>query len=126
MRYLLDSTVLIDHAGGDGQAVALLDRLFEEGHEFYTCDVVTCETLSLGDDPHLLAVHALLDALEYGATSPPAARDAGSARLAQHVAGKKLGLGDAIIGGVAASLGAAVVTRNRSDFERQGVSVLTY
>ena len=50
MRYLLDSTLLIDHANGDAPAAVLLNRLFEEGHELYTCDVVTCETLSRGTD----------------------------------------------------------------------------
>ncbi len=39
---------------------------------------------------------------------------------------RKLGLGDALIAAVAADLGATVVTRNRPDFERQGIEVLTY
>ena len=49
MRYLLDTMVLIDHAAGDPVAIALMDRLFEEGHDLYTCDVVTCESLSRGE-----------------------------------------------------------------------------
>jgi predicted nucleic acid-binding protein len=126
MRYLLDSTVLIDHGNGDPGAVALLRRLFEGGHELFTCDVVTCETLSLGDEPHLSGIRALLEALEYVATSPEAARRAGDARLGSHRAGRKLGIADALIGGVATSLGAEVVTRNRPDFERQGVVTLGY
>ena len=40
MRYLLDSTVLIDHANADAPAAELLERLFSEGHELYTCDVI--------------------------------------------------------------------------------------
>jgi predicted nucleic acid-binding protein len=35
-------------------------------------------------------------------------------------------LADALIGGVASVLDATVVTRNRPDFERQGIPVLTY
>jgi predicted nucleic acid-binding protein len=35
-----------------------------------------------------------------------------------------LGLGDALIAGVATTLDATVVTRNRPDFARQGVAVL--
>jgi predicted nucleic acid-binding protein len=31
-----------------------------------------------------------------------------------------------LIAGVAAELGATVVTRNRPDFERQGIEVMTY
>jgi predicted nucleic acid-binding protein len=126
MRYLLDSTLLIDHANRDEPAAELLERLYSQPHELYTCDVVTCETLSQGDPDHLKHLRVLLDALEYVATSPTAARWAAAARLKRHRAGGKLGLGDSLIAGVAAELGATVVTRNRPDFERQGIEVLTY
>lgn len=126
MRYLLDSTLLIDHANRDEAAAELLARLFSESHELYTCDVVTCETLSQGDASHLRHLRSLLNALEYAATSPEAARWAANSRLTRHRAGGKLGLGDSLIAGVAAELGATVVTRNRPDFERQGIEVLTY
>ena len=126
MRYLLDTTLLIDHANRDEPAAKLLERLYSDGHELFTCDVVTCETLSQGDTSHLRHLRALLDALEYVATSPGAARRAAEARHARRLAGGKLGLGDALIAGVAAELGATVITRNRPDFERQGIPVLTY
>jgi predicted nucleic acid-binding protein len=126
VRYLLDSTLLIDHANRDEPAATLLKDLYSEAHELYTCDVVTCETLSQGDATHLRHLRALLDSLEYIATSPEAARWAAASRLARHRAGGKLGLGDSLIAGVAAELGATVVTRNRPDFERQGIEVVTY
>lgn len=126
MHYLLDSTLLIDHANRDEPAGKLLERLYSEPHELYTCDVVTCETLSQGDASHLRHLRVLLDALEYVATSPNAARWAAASRLKRHRAGGKLGLGDSLIAGVAAELGATVITRNRPDFERQGIQVLTY
>ncbi|MGH2488447.1 MAG: type II toxin-antitoxin system VapC family toxin, partial [Candidatus Limnocylindria bacterium] len=74
MRYLLDSTLLIDHANRDPHASALLERLHAGPHELYTCDVVTCEVLSQGDAGHLGHLRVLLDALEYVATTPGAAR----------------------------------------------------
>lgn len=126
MRYLLDSTLLIDHANLDEPASALLSDLHSTANELYTCDVVTCETLSQGDPSHLRRLRALLDALEYVATSPGAARWAAASRLKRHRAGGKLGLGDSLIAGVAAELGATVVSRNRPDFERQGIEVLSY
>ncbi len=126
MRYLLDSTLLIDHANRDEPAGKLLARLYAEAHELYTCDVVTCETLSQGDPGHLHHIRALLNAFEYAATSPEAAQWAANARLERHRAGGKLGLGDSLIAGVAAQLGATVITRNRPDFERQGIEILTY
>ena len=126
MRYLLDTTLLADHANGYAPAVALLERLFEEGGELFTCDVVTCEALSGGSDDHVRAIRSLLEPLEYIATTPEAARWAGESRLRRHREGGKLGLGDALIAGVATDLGATVVTRNRPDFARQGVAVLEY
>jgi len=126
VRYLLDSTLLIDHANLDPGASEMLERLHSGPHELYTCDVVTCEVLSQGDVSHRRPLRVLLDALEYVSTSPDAARWAAASRLRRHRSGGKLGLGDALIGAVAADLGATVVTRNRPDFERQGIEVLTY
>jgi predicted nucleic acid-binding protein len=126
VRYLLDTTLIADHAHGFAPAVGLLRRLYEEGAELFTCEVVTCEALSGGTDDHLDAVARLLEPLEYVATSPAAAHWAAASRLRRHRAGGKLGLGDSLIAGVAAELGATVVTRNRPDFERQGIEVLSY
>lgn len=126
MRYLLDTTLVIDHAHGYEPAMALLHRLYEEGAELFTCDVVVCEALSGGTDEHRAVVARLLQALDYVATDPDAARSAGDARLQRHRSGAKLGLGDALIAAVARGLDATVVTRNRPDFERQGASVLAY
>ena len=126
MRYLLDSTLLIDNANGDPAANALLHQLYQEGHDLYTCDVVTCEVLSRGPDEDLRHLRALLDALDYAATSPDAARWAGGSRRQRFQDGQRRSLADALIAGVAGSISATVVTRNRPDFERQGVPVLTY
>ena len=126
MRYLLDTTVVVDHAHGFRPAMALLTRLYADGSDLYTCDVVTCEAMSGGTDDHLAAVRAILEPLEYVATSPQAAQWAAASRLRRHRDGGKLGLGDALIAGIAAELDATVVTRNRPDFKRQGIQVLDY
>ena len=126
MRYLLDTTLIVDHAHGYEPAMALLHRLYEEGAELFTCDVVVCEALSGGTDDHRRVITRLLEPLDFVATDTIAARAAGDARLARHEAGGKVGLGDALIAAVARGLDATIVTRNRPDFERQGASVLTY
>ena len=126
MRYLLDTTLVIDHVNGHEPANALLARLYEEGHELFTCDVVVCEAFSDGTDEQRAALAQLLGALDFVATDPSAARVAGSARLQQRQAGGRLGLGDALVAAVARGMGATIVTRNRPDFERQGASVLSY
>ena len=126
MRYLLDSTVLIDHANRDAEAMRLVRRLIVDGHDLFTCDVVTCEALSKGEPDDIGHIESLLDALEYVSTTPTAARWAGAARRERHAAGGKRALGDALIAGIADDLDAVVVTRNRRDFERQGIRTLEY
>lgn len=126
MRYLLDTTLIVDHAHGYEPAMQVLHRLYDEGAELFTCDVVVCEALSGGSDEHRAVVSRLLEPLDYVATDPAAARLAGEARLNRHRSGGKLGLGDALIAAVATGLEATIVTRNRPDFERQGALVLGY
>ncbi len=125
MRYLLDTTLLLDHVRGKPSAVELVRSLFSEANDLYVCDAVVTESLSKGPDEEIAMIDALLLPLEYVATTPDAARWAGaSRRTLGHTSPRRLG--DAIIAGVAWSLGATVVTRNPRDFEIQGVPVLAY
>lgn len=126
MRYLLDSTLLIDHANRDPDANMTLAGLFEEGHELFTCDIVTAEVLSWNRTEDLRHLTVLLDSLEYVSTTPTAARWAAESRRKRHGSGGTRALGDAIIAGVAVDLDATIVTRNATDFIRQGVPVLEY
>ena len=126
MRSLLDTTLIVDHVNGHAPAMELLHRLWEEGAELVTCDVVVCEALSCGDDEQRQVISRLLQVLDYVSTDPGAARAAGASRLERHRSGGKLGLGDALIAAVARGLDATIVTRNRPDFARQGASVLAY
>lgn len=125
MRYLLDTTVLIDYAVGRPSALALVQSLFGEPNDLYVCDAVVTESLSSGSDDEVEVIGALLRPLEYVSTSPDAARWAGASRRVLRRTSRRE-LGDSIIAGVAWSLGATVVTRNPRDFEIQGVPVLAY
>lgn len=125
MRYLLDTTILIDHVLGLRGAPELVESLFSEANDLYVCDAVVAEALSSGSDAEVAAVERLIQALEFVSTSPDAARWAGaSRRRLARTSGRHLG--NAIVAGVAATLDAIVVTRNPGDFEVQGVTVLTY
>ncbi len=125
MRFLLDTTVLIDHAHGRAGADELLEQLFSEPHELMVCDVVVTEALSKGPDEEVLVIGSLIRAVEYVATRPEAARWAGESRRQRRASGPR-SLADAIIAGVARDLGATVVTRNPRDFEAQDIPVLAY
>lgn len=125
MRYLIDTTLLIDHAKSRPGADALVASLFAEPNDLYVCDVVVAEALSGGDEKQLATLRLLIAALEYVSTHPEAAIWAGRTR---HRLGRTSprGFADTIIGGVAWYNDAIVVTRNPGDFEVQGVRVLGY
>ncbi len=125
--YLLDTTVLIDHAHGNLDGEDIVRKLFAEAADMYTCDVVACEALSRGGENELEAVAALLLALEYVALSPDGARWAGDQRRRRIAAGRsKPSTGDALIAALAHVLGATVVTRNVKDFQAFDVPVMGY
>lgn len=125
MPRILDTTMLIDYANGRLGAGAMLERLFAEPDDLLVCDAVVAEAFSKGTDEERRAIATLIDALEYVATDPEAAKWAGEARRLRGATGPR-SLGDALIAGVAWSLGATVVTRNPDDFVRMGVPVLAY
>ena len=125
MRYLLDTTVLIDHASGWPQAAAIVQELFSGPNDLLVCDAAVAEALSKGGDAEVETITALIDALEYVATHPDAARWAGESRRKLARTSPRR-LGDALIAGVAWHSDATVVTRNPKDFEVQGVRVLGY
>lgn len=125
MRYLIDSTLLIDHALGWPVAADVVRELFSEQNDLFVCDAVVAEALAKGTDEHVEAIRSLIDALEFVATHPDAARWAGESRRRLGQTSQRR-LGDAIIAGVAWFMDATVVTRNPQDFEVQGVRVLGY
>lgn len=125
MRYLLDTTVLVDHLQGRPSAVALVRQLFSEPNDLLVCDAIVAEALSKGAEDEIAGLGALIDALDYVATHPDAARWAGESRRRLRQTSSRR-LGDAIIAGVAWHQDAVVVTRNPRDFEIQGVRVLGY
>lgn len=126
MKYLLDTTVLLDFAHGREGAIELVDRLFADAETLYVCEVVTCEALSGGDDLQRSVIRGILDALEYVALAPDGAQWAAEARRTGRSAQGARSLADALIAATAWSLAATVVTRNPRDFERQGIRVVRY
>jgi predicted nucleic acid-binding protein len=125
MRYLIDTTLLIDHAKSRPGADALVASLFAEPNDLFVCDVIVAEALSGGDAKQLATLRLLISSLEYLSTHPDAAVWAGETR---HRLGRTSprGLADSIIAGIAWYSDAIVVTRNPGDFEVQGVRVLGY
>ena len=46
MRYLLDTTLLIDHANGRPGAIAIVRELFSEPNDLLVCDAIVTEATS--------------------------------------------------------------------------------
>jgi predicted nucleic acid-binding protein len=125
MRYILDTTLLIDHSKGRPGVEDLVASLFAESSDLCVCDVVVAEALSGGDAIQRATIESLIRALEYVSTPPDAAVWAADSRRQRKASGPR-SLADAIIAGVAWFNDATVVTRNPRDFEIQGVRVLGY
>jgi len=126
VRYVLDTTIVIDHLRGLPAAVERLRRLHEAGDDPILTEVVAAEawTGSRADgDP---ALEAFLRYLEYVHPGPATARLAGTWRAAARRRGHVLSLADALIAATAYDLGAAVLTRNARDFALTPVRVETY
>ena len=122
---LLDTTLLVDYSINLPGAVATGRRLFAEADDLLVCDAVVAEALSKGTEGERRIIGNLIDAVEYVAADPAAAKWAGEARRLRGATGPRT-LGDALIAAVAWSFGATVVTRNPDDFVRMGVPVLAY
>ena len=122
---LLDTTLLVDYSINLPGAVATVRRLFAEADDLLVCDAVVAEALSKGTEGERRIIGNLIDAVEYVAADPAAAKWAGEARRLRGATGPRT-LGDALIAAVAWSFGATVVTRNPDDFVRMGVPVLAY
>jgi predicted nucleic acid-binding protein len=125
VRYLLDTTLLIDHAKGRPSAEAVVRTLFENPNDLYICDIVVAEALSGGSEVERAGINALMRAVEYVSIPPEAAVWAGASRQSRMATGPR-SLADSLVGGLAITMHAIVITRNRVDFERQGVPVLAY
>ena len=126
VRYLLDTTFLIDHLRGDGAAVARFERLFADGDEPLVNEVVVCE-LATGarraPDPDIVA---LLEPIEFVQPGPDTALLAGRWRREARARGQTLSLADALIAAAADSADATVLTRNVRDLSLAPVRVEAY
>ncbi len=126
MRYVLDTTFVIDHLRDDPAALRRFATIFEDGHEVFVNEIVVCEAWTgahLIGDPDL---EALLQVIEFVQPAPVHARAAGRWRADARARGWSLGLPDALIAACADSLDAAVLTRNTRDFALTPVRVETY
>ncbi len=125
MRYLVDTSLLIDYVGGMAAARSVVNSLLSEPNDLLVCEAVVAEAMSGGTDDERAAIAHLIEFLEYVALPPEGAFWAGESRRRASKTSPR-SLGDALIAAAAWFNDATVVTRNPRDFEAQGVRVLAY
>lgn len=126
MRYLLDTTFVIDHLRGDPIAIERLAAIVDNGDEPFVCDIVACEAWTGAhedSDPDLVG---LLRFVEFIQAGPAQAWRAGRWRADALRGGRTLSAADALIAASAEAIDAAVLTRNVRDFALTSARVESY
>lgn len=126
VRYLLDTTFVIDCLRGDRAAADRLHRLFEDGDEPLINEIVVCEAATGAPrhpDPDLLA---FLEPLEFIQPGSDAALLAGEWRARARSGGRTLSLANSLIAAAAAASDAVVLTRNVRDFSLTPARIESY
>ena len=119
--------MIVDHVNGLPAGVEVVARLFEETRMLYTCDIITCEALSKGDDLQRgSAVRTPRCARVRRARVRRRARWAGEQRRRLAAAGRKHPVANSLIAAIAWRMKATVVTRKAADFALFDVPVLGY
>jgi predicted nucleic acid-binding protein len=126
MRYMLDSTFVIDYLRDDAIAVARFAQVFADGDEAVINEIVVCEVRAGLPDAVVAAFDALLEPTEFVQPGPDTAMRAGQWRVESRRRGRVLSLGDALIAATAEATNAAVLTRNLRDFALTPVRVESY
>lgn len=126
MRYVLDSTFLIDHLRSDVAALARLDAMYSSGDDPIVTGVSVAEVWAGRRPDEEAAIDEFLRYLEYVHPGPSTARLAGEWRARARESGRSLDTPDALIAAVAFDLDGVVLTRNVRDFDLTPVRVETY
>lgn len=125
-KYILDTTLLIDHLRGRKGAAELVDTLALDNHRLGVCCVSIAELYSgLGQD-ELAAAGDLTDNMEYYEVSREAAKEAGRYRYEFARRGTTLSTADTLIAATAIDLGATLITANTRDFPMEEIELLEH
>ena len=123
-KYILDTTLLIDHLRGRKEAAELVDTLALDGHRIGVCCVSITELYSgLGQDARVEA-DDLTDAMEYYEVSREIAKEAGRYRYEFARRGTTLATTDTLIAATAIAEGAILITGNTRDFPMEEIELL--
>lgn len=123
-RYLLDTTVLIDHLTGRRKVVELMTALATQGHSLGVCAINITELYSGLNGQERARADVLMTGLDYYEISPDAAKKAGGYRFDFARKGTPLTTTDMLIAATAVSHGAILVTANVKDYPMEDLDLL--
>ena len=121
--FVLDSTVLIDYLRGRRDVIDRVQSLAQEGHGLGICAVNVAEVFGGMLEHERGFTERFLSWLDYVDISYETARAAGELQAELKRAGKKADLPDTLIGAVALTNGATLLTANVKDFPLPGLRV---
>ena len=125
-KYILDTTLLIDHLRGRNETKELVDTLALDGHRLGVCCVSIAELYSgLGPDEQVVAGD-LTESLEYYDVSREAAREAGRYKNEFARGRTALSTPDTLIAATAIVQGATLITANTRDFPMEEIELLEH
>lgn len=126
VKFMLDTTFVIDCLRQNPEAIARLRSIYEAGDEPIVTSIVVSEAWTGARHPIDDDLDAFLRYFEYVHPGPATARLAGTWRAAARLTGRTIGMEDALIAATAFDADAAILTRNVRDFALTPVRVETY
>jgi predicted nucleic acid-binding protein len=124
MIVLLDTSVLIDILNGRRQRMDFTRDLVQQGHVLASCAVTIAEVYAGMLPSEAEATGALLDRLEYFATTQIAAKRAGHLKAVWRKKGHVLALPDVLVAAVALEHDLTLATDNRKHFPMPDLKLL--
>jgi tRNA(fMet)-specific endonuclease VapC len=123
-KYLLDTTVLIDHLRGRQPVVEFVNGLARAANELGVCPIIVAQLYSGLNDKHRIIAEKLIDNLEFWEATRETAQIAGGYRYAFARKGVTLATTDALVAAIAVAHGATLVTANAKDYPMSELDLL--
>ena len=124
MRFLVDTTVLIDASRHREPALSWLQDAIQRLDEVGVCAVIVAEFFAGLRPDERSRWETFIDALTYWDTTRDMAQQAGIYRYHYARRGRAINTADAIIAATAVSVGATLVTDNVRDFPMLGLELV--
>jgi tRNA(fMet)-specific endonuclease VapC len=123
-KYLLDTTVLIDHLRGRQPVVELITGLAKAGDELGVCPINVAELYSGLNEKYRVIAEKLINSLEYWEATRETSKIAGSYRYEFARKGVTLTTADALVAAIAIGHGATLVTANAKHYPMAEIVIL--